>query len=137
MVLSLLLLLFFSNYFYRQPSLDENMPHLQVVSNVITQDAKENGYTKSNIASFVDADTRAVRFRYFIAKNEKKPAISYLSLFAKLMRNVLSSSVERYVPLRKEIENENKPSSIRCRSSSDCVRNAFPRTGVRRGLSPS
>ncbi len=42
--------------------------------------------------------------QFFIAKNEKKSAISYLSLFSKLMRNVLNASVERYVTLKTEVE---------------------------------
>ncbi len=42
--------------------------------------------------------------QYFIAGNDKRSAISYLSLFAKLIRNVLNSSVNQYTTLEKEIE---------------------------------
>ena len=42
--------------------------------------------------------------QFFILKNEKKSAINYLSLFSKLIRNVLNSSVNRYTTLEIEVE---------------------------------
>lgn len=42
--------------------------------------------------------------QFFIAGNDKRSAISYLSLFSKLIRNVLDSSVNQYTTLEKEIE---------------------------------
>lgn len=42
--------------------------------------------------------------QYFIAGNDKRSAISYLSLFSKLIRNVLNSSVNQYTTLEKEVE---------------------------------
>ena len=36
--------------------------------------------------------------------NEKKLAISYLSLFSKLIRNILQGSVDRHISLEKELE---------------------------------
>lgn len=42
--------------------------------------------------------------QYFIMGNDKKSAISYLSLFSNLIRNVLNSAVDEYTTLEKEIE---------------------------------
>lgn len=40
----------------------------------------------------------------YVAKNERKPAIHYLSLFAKLIRSVLESSINSQISLEKELE---------------------------------
>jgi sensor histidine kinase YesM len=42
--------------------------------------------------------------QYYISKNEKKLAINYLSLFSKLIRNILNSSVNISTSLDKELE---------------------------------
>ncbi len=42
--------------------------------------------------------------QYFIGKNEKKMAINYLSLFSKLIRNVLNSSIHQKITLETELE---------------------------------
>ncbi|MCC5927705.1 MAG: PAS domain S-box protein [Cyclobacteriaceae bacterium] len=42
--------------------------------------------------------------QFYIGKNEKRKAIDYLSLFSKLIRSVLNSSVDMYISLAQEIE---------------------------------
>lgn len=40
----------------------------------------------------------------YVAKNERKPALNYLSLFSKLIRSVLESSINSQISLEKELE---------------------------------
>jgi PAS domain S-box-containing protein len=42
--------------------------------------------------------------QFYIGKNEKRKAIDYLSLFSKLIRSVLNSSVDMHISLAQEIE---------------------------------
>lgn len=42
--------------------------------------------------------------QYFVANNDRKNAINYLSVFASLIRKILSSSINFTIPLRTEIE---------------------------------
>ncbi|HSZ25136.1 MAG TPA: PAS domain S-box protein [Cytophagaceae bacterium] len=42
--------------------------------------------------------------QYFIAKNEKENALKYLAVFSKLIRNILTSSIENKTSLKHEIE---------------------------------
>ena len=42
--------------------------------------------------------------QYFIAKNEKEKALKYLTVFSKLIRNILAGSVENKTTLQHEIE---------------------------------
>ncbi len=42
--------------------------------------------------------------QYFIAKNEREQALNYLSLFSKLIREVLNSSVNATIPIAKELK---------------------------------
>lgn len=58
--------MFLANRFWREPSWMENMPILREVGFVIADDAKRLEEKQANIASFVDSDTKGVRFRYFI-----------------------------------------------------------------------
>lgn len=70
-IISLLLCLIFhlavNNHLNRLPGWDENMPKIKKVAEVISNDAV--GKQDVNIASFVDSDTRATRFRYFAIEN--------------------------------------------------------------------
>jgi sensor histidine kinase YesM len=42
--------------------------------------------------------------QFFIAKNEREQALNYLSLFSKLIRGILNSSVNSTIPLAQELE---------------------------------
>lgn len=64
--------LIFANKFWRQPTWQENMPRLRNTSFAITEDIQKQNSDKINLASFVDPETRGIRFRYFIdIKNQK------------------------------------------------------------------
>lgn len=64
----ILIWLCFANQLWRQPAWEENMPRIRTAALAIAEDAKNK--TNVNVASFVDPQTRAIRFRYFIS-NEK------------------------------------------------------------------
>jgi hypothetical protein len=64
--------LIYANYFWREPTWMENMPKLQRAGEVIAADIEKQASDQINIASFVDSDTRATRFRYFIDVHDQK-----------------------------------------------------------------
>lgn len=59
------------NNIFRPPTWQENMPRLKSIGETIATDSKNQ--TNINIASFVDSDTRATRFRYFIINSGALP----------------------------------------------------------------
>jgi hypothetical protein len=61
-----------ANQFWRQPTWQENMPRLKNVGDVISKDLSFQKTSNVNIASFVDPETRGLRFRYFIDLNNQK-----------------------------------------------------------------
>jgi len=68
----LIIYLIYANHFWRQPTWMENMPKLQRVGEVIANDMKGQTSDQINIASFVDSDTRATRFRYFVDVHDQQ-----------------------------------------------------------------
>jgi len=63
----LIIFLIWQNKFWRVPDWSQNMPLVREASLIIAQDVKQQQLDhKFNVASFVDSDTRATRFRYFI-----------------------------------------------------------------------
>ena len=68
LIVILMAWLVYANDINRAPSIDENVPRLRAVSAAIAEDLKETENQNSNVASLVDIDTRAIRFRYFISK---------------------------------------------------------------------
>lgn len=58
--------LFVANRIWREPTLEENMPRLREIGQNIAKDALANQETAVNVASLVDPDARATRFRYFV-----------------------------------------------------------------------
>lgn len=60
-----------SNAFWRQPTWKEGMPRIRNAANAIASDISQRDTSKVNVASLVDSDTRAIRFRYFVeVKNQ-------------------------------------------------------------------
>jgi hypothetical protein len=64
--------LFYANHFWREPTWQENMPQLQTAGHAISEDIKKQNTSQINIASFVDPETRGLRFRYFIIRENQK-----------------------------------------------------------------
>jgi hypothetical protein len=64
LLLIIVVFLSFQNQLWRSPTWQENMPLIRSAAGAIAEDAR--GKTNLNIASFVDPDTRATRFRYFV-----------------------------------------------------------------------
>lgn len=58
--------LIYANQFWRPPTWMENMPRLRRTGLAVASDAKLQANPNLNVASFVDPETRAIRFRYFI-----------------------------------------------------------------------
>lgn len=68
-VLVLILGLLLSNNINREPTIMENAPRLAEVARAISDDAAASQYQNVNMASFIDSDTRSIRFRYFLENN--------------------------------------------------------------------
>lgn len=64
------LFLIYANHLFRPPSNYENMPRVRAASLAAAQDAQNK--SEVNVASFVDANTRATRFRYFLINENIK-----------------------------------------------------------------
>ncbi|MFH1967482.1 MAG: glycosyltransferase family 39 protein [Patescibacteria group bacterium] len=64
------------NQLNRSSDWSENMPLVRALSQVVTQDVQTNqiGQTQFNLATFTDADTRGIRYRYFLVKDGLEPS---------------------------------------------------------------
>lgn len=75
-VVLLAVYLIFHNHVFTKPDWSENLPLIRNVSNAIVLDAQTHGYsaqTKIAVAALTDADTRAVRYRYFLIVGGLQP----------------------------------------------------------------
>ncbi len=86
----------------RESSWDENVPQIKYLASAIANDVIKNNIDKFNIASLLDPNTRAVRYRYFLDINNASPLgfdqypnaeILYVLSFSSNQDDVLNSSV--------------------------------------------
>ena len=56
----------YANKFWREPNWQENIPKLRKVAQIVADSYRNENNDKSNFASFVDPETRGLRFRYFL-----------------------------------------------------------------------
>lgn len=68
-IISVCLVMVINSQIWKKPTWDQNMPRTKEVGHLIAQDALKNQEQQVNVASLVDADARATRFRYFIISN--------------------------------------------------------------------
>jgi hypothetical protein len=72
LMIALFIWLIYANHFWRQPNWQENMPRLRTAALTIAKDAKTQTTSNINLASFVDPETRGIRFRYFVINAGQK-----------------------------------------------------------------
>ncbi len=68
--------LIMANRFWREPDWQENMPRIRAAATAIAQDMKRLDQDSVNLASFVDPETRGIRFRYFVI-NQGEELLSF------------------------------------------------------------
>lgn len=67
------ILMILENNLFREPIWSENLPKIREITQVINNDIAESGESNYNIAAFTDADTRGIRYRYFLIKAGHTP----------------------------------------------------------------